>query len=714
VNYISATLSHNLAVNRQPSTALQEPRGMNKSFAFAIVGIVLLGACSKPAAPPATTSEHAAAPAKPLIGAWGFDIVGMDPTVKPGDDFYRYANGKWLATEKIPADQVDWGTFTTLAVQTENQLHGILEALPADAQTGTPEQKARDYYRAYLDVAAIESVGMAAAEPGLKEIADAKSYADIARLMGRPGLSIAAPVNVGPTLDEKNPDRYIIGVSQGGLSLPDRDYYLKKDAQFVELRKKLVTHVEHILALAGDKDAAKSAKDILEIETQIAERHWPADKRRNRSLTYNLRTRDELTKMAGNYPWSELLAAGGLQNRKEFVVGELSAVESLAKYFTTVPVERWREYARYHYIVAFASTLPKAVDDEAFDFYDHILSGQPEQRDRWKRAVNATDGALGEVLGQVYVKKYFPPEAKQKMADLVENLRKAYAQRINNVPWMSAETKTVALEKLAAFHPKIGYPDKWRDYSKLEIRPGDAFGNEVRSRVFSWQFYVERLDKPTDRDEWFMSPQTVDAYYNPVFNEIVFPAAILQPPYFDPNADIAINYGGIGGVIGHEMSHGFDDQGAKSDAHGVLRTWWKPEDEKAFEKLVDALVAQYNQYEPLPGMHINGRLTAGENMGDLGGLTIAHAAYELALNGKTPEVLDGFTGEQRFFLSWAQVWRNLDRDEALRNRLLVNPHSPGKFRVEGVVRNIDDWYSAFDVKPEDKLYLAPDQRVRIW
>jgi putative endopeptidase len=364
--------------------------------------------------------------------------------------------------------------------------------------------------------------------------------------------------------------------------------------------------------------------------------------------------------------------------------------------------------------VTHANVLPVALDDETFDFYGRTLNGQPEKRERWKRGVAAIDGAIGEVVGQLYVKKHFPPDAKAKMVELVENLRKAYAQRIRGLAWMSEDTKKVALEKLGTFRPKIGYPDKWKDYSALDVKDGDAFGNTVRARVFSWNFDVDRLGRPTDKDEWFLTPQTVNAYYNPTFNEIVFPAAILQPPYFDPNADIAVNYGGIGGVIGHEMGHGFDDQGAKSDANGVLRTWWKPEDEKAFKTLVDALVAQYDEYEALPGLKLNGRLTAGENIGDLGGLTVAHAAYLLALNGKTPETLDSMTGEQRFFLSWAQVWRELRRDEALRNQVMSNPHSPGVFRVQGVVRNMDEWYAAFDVKPEDKMYLPPEKRVKIW
>lgn len=651
---------------------------------------------------------------KPAIGTWGFDIAGMDTSVKPGDDFYRYANGQWLATNQIPADLTTWGSFTKLDVDTEVQVHAILEELQAGAQAGSPEQKVHDFYRSYLDVDAIEKGGLAPAESGLREIAAAKTHADIARLMGRPDLGLDTPINLGVTIDQKNPDRYIVLVTQSGLSLPDRDYYLKKDAQFAELRTKFVAHAEKLLALSGEADAAKQAQAVLDIETQIAQRHWPVEKRRERDRTYNLRTRSQLRTLASNYPWQELLSAGGLQDQSEFVVAELDAVQSLAAFFTSVPVDRWRTYLRYHYLVAHAGVLPKAIDDERFDFYGRTLNGQPEQRERWKRAVAAVDGAIGEVVGQMYVKKHFPPAAKQQMVELVENLRKAYSQRIRGLKWMSEDTKRVALEKLQTFNPKIAYPDKWKDYSDLEVKAGDAFGNAVRARAFAWNYDVRRLGKPTDRDEWFLTPQTVNAYYNPTFNEIVFPAAILQAPYFDPLADMAVNYGGIGGVIGHEMGHGFDDQGAKSDAKGVLRTWWKPDDEKAFKSLVDRIVEQYAQYEPLPGLKLNGRLTAGENIGDLGGLSVAYAAYQLALNNKTPPVLDGFTGDQRFFLSWAQVWRELRRDESTRNLVMSNPHSPGMFRVQGVVRNMDEWYDAFGVTPENALYLAPEQRVRIW
>jgi putative endopeptidase len=676
-----------------------------------LVAITALVGCSRKedSAPVAPAAAPTAA-----IAPWGFDLAGMDKAVKPGEDFFKYANGTWLGTNTIPNDLTSWGSFTKLTVDSEAQVQTILQELKPGAAAGSAEQKVHDYYHAYLDVDAIEKAGLAPAQAGLTDIAAAKTHADIARLMGRPDLGLDTPVNVGVTIDEKNPDRYIVAVSQSGLSLPDRDYYLKKDAQFSELRAKFVAHADRMLTLAGAEDATKKAQGILDLETQIAQRHWPVEKRRERELTYNLRTQDQLRALASNYPWLDTLTAAGLQEQKEFVVAELDAVQSLAAFFTSVPVQRWRDYLSYHYLVAHAGVLPKAVDDERFDFYGRTLNGQPEKRERWKRAVAAVDGAIGEVVGQLYVKKYFPPQAKEKMVELVENLRKAYAQRIRGLTWMTEDTKKVALEKLGTFRPKIGYPDKWKDYSALEVKAGDAFGNAVRSRVFAWNYDVNRLGKSTDKDEWFLTPQTVNAYYNPTFNEIVFPAAILQPPFFDLRADPAINYGGIGGVIGHEMGHGFDDQGSKSDAQGVLRTWWKPEDEKAFKVLVDQIVAQYGEYEALPGLKLNGRLTAGENIGDLGGLTVAHAAYMLALKGETPPVLDGFSGEQRFFLSWAQVWRELERDESLRNLVMSNPHSPAVFRVQGVVRNVDEWYTAFDVKPEDKMYLPPEKRVKIW
>jgi len=682
-----------------------------KILAIAAASVLLLAACSQASDVPAgSTSARATAP---RIGPWGVDLNGMDRTIRPGDDFYSYANGQWLKTNEIPADLSRWGAFTKLSIEAEQQVRDLLAASTA-ATPGSAEQKAHDFYRSYLDTEAIERAGLEPAKAGLAAIAAARTPAEIAALFGRPDLGLESPVSFGVTIDEKNPNRYIAGVTQSGLGLPERDYYLKSDPPLAELRKKYLAHIERMLALGGAKDAVRQAKTILNLETEIAKRHWPVAKRRERELTYNLRTRDELEGLARNYPWKEMLTAAGLQQEREFVVAELDAVQSLAAFFSTIPVDAWKSYLTYHYLVAHADVLPKAFDDERFDFYGRTLNGQPEQRERWKLAVNAANRALGEAVGQLYVGKYFPAQSKEKMLALVENLRRAYTQRVQNLAWMSEETRKIAQEKLKTFRPKIGYPDKWKDYSAFEVRPGDAFGNAVRARVFDWQFDLNRLGKPTDRDEWFMSPQTVNAYYNPTFNEIVFPAAILQPPFFDPNADDAVNYGAIGGVIGHEMGHGFDDQGAKSDAQGVLRTWWRPEDEAAFKKLVDRLVAQYDAYEAAPGLKLNGRLTVGENIGDLGGLSVAYEAYRLSLGGDPPPVRDGFSGDQRFFLSWAQVWRELNRPERLRNQVMTNPHSPGVFRVNGVVRNMDAWYSAFGVTPENKLFLTPEERVRIW
>jgi putative endopeptidase len=692
---------------------------MSKPFWAVATATLIVVACtpSQPLKPsePAMPSQAAVEPARPAqIGAWGIDLSGRDPSVRAGDDFYRFAIGHWLDTNEIPPDRTSWSTFAVLANQAEERLRGLVEGLPAEAPAGSTEQKVSDLYRAYLDTDSIERLGLTPAKPMLAAIAAVRTHEDVAKLLGRPDMPLRSPIREGVTIDQKNPDRYIVAISQGGLGLPEREYYLKDDASFTEIRAKYVAHIERMLNLAGEKDAAQEAKSILDLETQIARLHWPIAKRRERDLTYNLRTRDELTGLAPDFPWTAQLTAGGIADQHEFVVRELDAVEGLGKLFRQIPVARWRSYMTYHFLEGAADVLPKAFDDERFDFFGRTLNGQPQQRERWKRGIDAVDGGLGEAAGQLYVARYFPPESKEKMVALVENLRAAYAERVKHLPWMSEPTKQAAMEKLATFRPKIGYPDKWRDYSALEIRPGDAFGNSVRASVFDWQRDVQRLGKPTDRDEWGMTPQTVNAYYNPTFNEIVFPAAMLQPPYFDPNADPAVNYGAIGGVIGHEMGHGFDDQGAKSDARGVLRTWWAPADEAAFKKLVDRLATQYDGYTALPGLNLNGRLTLGENIGDLGGLTVAYEAYHISLKGKPAPVLEGLTGDQRFFLSWAQAWRSLMRDARLRTQVMSDPHSPSKFRVNGVVRNMDAWYSAFGVQPGEQLYLAPDERVRIW
>jgi putative endopeptidase len=648
------------------------------------------------------------------IGQWGVDLSARDLTVRPGDDFYRYVNGHWLDTASIPPDRVRWGAFVELQERSLQQMHGILEALPREAAAGSNTQKLADFYRAYLDTDAIDRAGLAPARAGLEAIAAARSHEDIARLMGRPDLRLTTPLDFSISPDEKDPDHYMVEVTQSGLGMPDRDYYLKDDPTYVELRAKYVAHIERLLKLAGQPEPAQAAKSVLELETQIATAHWPRAKRRERDLTYNPQEREALPAFAPGFPWQALLSGAGLEAQPRFIVRESDAVQALGALFAKTPVERWQSYLTYHYLANNADVLPKAFDDEVFEFYRHELHGQQEQQARWKRAVSAVGGALGEAAGELYVQRYFPPSSKQQMLELVENLRAAYRQRIENLPWMTAATKKVALEKLAAFHPKIGYPDRWRDYSALTIKAGDAFGNVARAESFDWQRQLKQLGGPTDRGEWAMTPQTVNAYYNPTFNEVVFPAAILQPPFFDPHADAAVNYGAIGGVIGHEMGHGFDDQGAKSDARGVLHTWWQPQDTDAFHTRVDRLAAQYDAFTALPGLNLNGRLTLGENIGDLGGLSVANVAYHRSLHGAKPRVLDGISGDQRFFLSWGQAFREKQRDEDLRSQVVSNPHSPGKFRVDGVVRNVDAWYPAFNVQPGDKLYLPPQERVRIW
>jgi putative endopeptidase len=680
----------------------------------ALAAVAAVAGASGAAPAPAAAGTDAAPSARAQIGAFGLDLSGGDPRAKPGDDFERYANGHWDDTAQIPPDRANWGSFAILRERSLQQVREILEGLPPDAPAGSNPRKLGDFYRAYLDTDAIEKAGLTPARPVLDAIAAARSGEDIARLMGRPELRLTAPVELGMQPDDKDPDHYMVTIRQSGLGMPDRDYYLKDEPVYQELRGKYAAHIERLLKLAGDADAAQEAHSILELETQIATAHWPRAKSRERDLTYNPHTREDLPVFAPGIPWPALLAAAGLEQQPRFVVRQADAVQALAALFAKAPLQRWQTYLRYHYLAGNADVLPKAFDDEVFDFYGRALHGRQEQQPRWKRAVAAVDDGLGEAAGALYVERYFPPASKQQMLLLVENLRASYRERIARLPWMSPVTRKVALEKLAAFHPKIGYPDKWRDYSALEVQAGGAFGNVARAAAFDWQRQLKRLGGPTDRGEWNMTPQTINAYYYSTFNEVVFPAAILQPPFFDPHADPAVNYGGIGGVIGHEMGHGFDDQGSKSDARGVLHTWWQPEDTEAFHHRVDALAAQYDTYTVLPGLNINGRLTLGENIGDLGGLSVANQAYHRSLHGTRPPVLGGLSGDQRFFLSWAQVWRTKQRDEDLRSQVTSDPHSPAKYRVNGVVRNVDAWYPAFKVQPGDKLYLPPAERVHIW
>jgi predicted metalloendopeptidase len=579
---------------------------------------------------------------------------------------------------------------------------------------GSLEQKIADIYRSYLDTAAIEAAGLTPVVADLSSIAAARTHADVARLMGRPDLAVGGPLSISPWPDAANPDRYAINIVQSGLTLPDRDYYLESDPRFVDVRGRYRTYVEAMLALGRYPDPGRAADSVLALETAIARLQWTREKRADRDLTYHPKSQAELKAFAPDYPWDAALGAMEIPTHNFFVLKEDEAIRDLTQLFAATSVETWRSYMTFRYLNGMADLLPPAFDDLAFAFNGRTLVGQPRKRERWKRATTALNATLGEAVGQLYVQRHFTPRAKATISALVEDLRAAFKMRIDSLTWMSPATKAEALRKLAVLRVKVGYPDVWRDYSKLDVRPGDPVGNRKRALVWDWRRRIARINGPTDRDEWGMTPQTVNAYYNSFFNEIVFPAAILQSPYFDPDADPAVNYGGIGGVIGHEMGHAFDDQGAKTDGRGAQRNWWSEEDVTRFRALTARVAEQYSRYEALPGVHVNGRTTLSENIGDGGGLSIALAAYHLSLHGKRAPVQSGFAGDQRFFLSYAQTFRENIREGQLRAALTSDPHSPSNFRVNGVVRNMDEWYVAFGVQPNDALYLAPKDRVRIW
>ena len=540
-----------------------------------------------------------------------------------------------------------------------------------------------------------------------------ETHEDVASLFANVDIASESPIAGWVDVDSKNPDQYIFFITQSGLGMPNRDFYLQE--KFADKQQAYKEFLATMLSLAGAKDEVEDrANAIYALEEKMATVHWEPKKRRQRDLTYNLFTLDELATYAPEFPWAMMMEQMGLGQEKAFVVREDSAIQGLAKIFRDTPVDVWKDYLKVHYLAAYSAVLPSAVDEADFAFYGKALSGQPEQRKRWKRGVSAVNGALGEAVGQVYVEKYFPPESKEKMDDLVANLKKAFLVRLEANQWMSDETKEEARAKLAGFTTKIGYPDEWKDYSTLEVRPGDAFGNMKRANRWQWDDMISKLGGPIDRTEWFMTPQTVNAYYEPSRNEIVFPAAILQPPFFDPNADPAVNYGGIGAVIGHEISHGFDDQGRKSDGTGTLRDWWTKGDSERFDALAAKLGAQYAKFSPIEGFSVDPELTMGENIGDLGGLNMAYEAYKISLNGEEAPVLDGYSGDQRFFMAWGQVWKRKYRPDELKRRLSTDPHSPSEYRSNGIVRNMDAWYEAFDVQEGDALYIAPEDRVTIW
>ena len=713
-------------------------------LATSSLALLMMAACQpsekpKPDVTPKTETHTTTKPAA-QIGAFGLDLTTHDETVAPGDDFNRYANGKWLDTFEIPADKSNYGVFTKLADGAEIHVREIIEeTAKKNPAADTLEGKVAAIYNAYMDTASIEAKGMAPAKPYLDRIDAIQTREDLAHIFASTGFR--APFGGWVDVDSKQTDQYIFYIQQGGLGLPDRSYYLEDTPKNLEVRGKYEAYLAQMLEFTGidAATAREQAAKILALETEIAKAHWDRAIGRNRNLTYNKVSKAALLDMAGDFPLEVALKDMKLDGQEYFVVRQVTPTDEeikenalsdeelaklgegfvgLAKIANTYDLDTWKAYLKAHFVSDMADVLPKAVDDARFAFYGTTLSGQPQQRERWKRAVDATEGAVGEAVGKVYVDRHFKPEAKVAMVELVENLRKAMAKNLDGLDWMGEETKKEAHDKLQKFTPKIGYPEKFETYETLNVTADNAFANSIAADHWEWEDMISQLGKPIDRDEWFMFPQTVNAYYSPNRNEIVFPAAILQPPFFDLGADDAVNYGAIGAVIGHEMGHGFDDQGAKSDGDGKLRNWWTKEDTKAFKERTGKLVKQYNAFCPIKDGDndkcVNGVLTLGENIGDLGGLSMAYTAYKLSLNGKEAPVIDGLTGDQRFFLSWAQVWQRLYREEELRRRLDTDPHSPAAYRINGVVRNMDQWYKAFNVTEDDAMYLPPEQRVKIW
>ena len=671
-----------------------------------------------------TVPESAAQPTESLaqaepearIGEWGVDATEVSESVAPGDDFFTFVNAGWLERSEIPAGFSRFGAFTELSLEAEERVAEIIsDAAAADAEPGDPRQQIGAMHRAFLDTDRINEQGLDPIREGLDELLALDSHEDVARWMARPGTNSITGAYV--SLDSGNPDRYLVHLGQSGLGLPDKSYYDRDDAPFPAHRAAYVDYIEATFERAGIENPRQRAEGVMALETAIADAHWTRVQRRDREANYNLMSVVELTEFAPGFPWGAFFAERRLDDIEEVVVATNTAIADLAELFAATPVETWASYQAFHWINNHAPILAEPWEQAHFEIFSKRLNGVEEQRPRDKRAIQFVSSRLREQVGKVYVERHFPPEYRQQMLDLVGYLSQAFDSRLHTLEWMDDETRAQALAKLEAFTPKVGYPDRWHDYSTVEIRADDLVGNMRRLQEWQWQDSLAKLDEEARDWEWFMSPQMVNAYYSSTQNEIVFPAGILQAPFFDPHADPAVNFGGIGAVIGHEMGHGFDDQGSKSDANGVLRNWWTDASRADFEKLTARLVEQYNAFEPIEGMNINGRLTLGENIGDLGGLAIAYHAYHTYLDehhGGDAPVLDGYTGDQRFFMSWAQVWRNLQTEESRRARLINDSHSPPEYRVNGIVRNMDAWYEAFDISPDAELWLPPEQRLSIW
>lgn len=647
----------------------------------------------------------------------GIDHQYFDQNVKGNDDFYQHVNGGWLKNTEIPADKSRWGTFDILHEESLKQLHDIVDELSKQQLVeGSSEQKVASLYANFMDEKSIEALGIQPIQAEITNVDALKSKKDIAQLAAHfSRIGVTSPFDVGIDQDMKNSTEMVAMLGQSGLGLPDRDYYLKNDAKFKKIRSQYLKYIEKTLSLAGDKQAAQHAQGILKLETQIAKIQWSNVQNRDVTKLYNIYKTQDLAKLSPKIDWQTYLEKQELSDKiKTIQVIQPSYFKGLSPIVDNTSLEVWKAYFKFHLVSDFSSLLSQAFVDNSFDFYSKQLREIKEQKPRWKRGVQLVEGTLGESLGQIYVKKYFSAEKKQRMEVLVKNLMKAYSQSIDKLDWMSPTTKVQAQKKLASFAVKIGYPNKWRDYSALEIKNNDLIGNVIRSREFEHQYALNKLGKPVDRDEWGMTPQTINAYYNASLNEIVFPAAILQPPFFDMDADDAVNYGAIGAIIGHEISHGFDDQGSQFDELGNMKNWWTAEDHRKFKEKTNTLVAQYNAYEPIKGYHVNGELTLGENIADNSGLAIAYKAYQLSLNGKAAPVLDNLTGEQRFYIGWAQAWRSKITDAMQVEFLKRDPHSPDKVRGNATLLNQAPFYDAFHIQQGDKMYLPANKRVTIW
>lgn len=696
-----------LEVNDEGQDMKTKTSAVAKTFTTAAISMALLSACGE---------QGQQQQATPQARVSGVDTSGFDTSVRPQDDFFRYVNGGWMERTEIPADKSNYGSFSVLADKAEADLRAIIEEAAArDAEPGSDMQKVGDFYAAFMEEARVEEQGVAPIRPYLDTIAALESHADVQALMAQAlQLGVRVPFGGYVYADSKNSTHNALILYQGGLGMPDRDYYLSGDEKFAALREAYVEHVASMLEKTGHTEPRKAAEQILALETRFAEHHWTRVENRDDNKTYNKFAVADLNREAPGFDWVAFLSMAGAGEAEDVIVSQPSYFKAFAELFNEVPVGTWQDYLQFHLVSGFAPLLSSEFVDANFAFYGKTLRGIDENRPRWKRGVSAVEGALGEVVGRLYVERHFSPDAKTRMAELVGNLLESFEASIDELDWMGPETRKAAHEKLSKFTVKIGYPDKWKDYSGLEVIEGDLVGNVLRSRAFEYQRRMDKIGQPVDRSEWFMTPQTVNAYYNPTANEIVFPAAILQPPFFNVDADDAVNYGAIGGVIGHEISHGFDDSGADYDGDGNLRNWWSEQDLEEFQARGKALSAQYSAYSPIDGMFVNGDLTLGENIGDLSGLTIAYQAWQRSLDGQPPAEIDDLAGDQRFFMGWAQVWRRKYREEELVNRLKTDSHSPSEYRANGVVRNMPEFYKAFGVQEGDALFMPESARVKLW